>query len=146
MLLLRLRPAAPLHRAKPRRRVQNFAKWLNFPRPGPRLRPAASRMLTPLISGRSVAAVTDGRTGATEAPPIPRRLAAAGRRGASPPDDPNVSRDRDPAVPGAFPMAIKMHSARHLVGYARRYKPLLFATLTMGVLGFAVTFVFPWLI
>ena len=43
-------------------------------------------------------------------------------------------------------MSSKIHSATRLLGYARRYKTLLILTLTMGVLGFAVTFVFPWLI
>ena len=43
-------------------------------------------------------------------------------------------------------MSVKIHSATRLLNYARRYKTLLILTLTMGVMGFAVTFVFPWLI
>src|SRR3982751_5056033 len=35
---------------------------------------------------------------------------------------------------------------KKLFSYAKRYKGLLAITLVMGVLGFAVTFVFPWLI
>src|SRR5690242_14599847 len=43
-------------------------------------------------------------------------------------------------------MSVTMHPATKLLGYARRYKALLISTLVMGVFGFAVTFVFPWLI
>src|SRR4051812_8286126 len=43
-------------------------------------------------------------------------------------------------------MSLKLHPATKLLGYARRYKALLISTLIMGVLGFAVTFIFPWLI
>ncbi|HEX8916440.1 MAG TPA: ABC transporter ATP-binding protein [Humisphaera sp.] len=43
-------------------------------------------------------------------------------------------------------MAIRTHAATRLLSYARRYRTLLAATVAMGVLGFAVIFVFPWLI
>src|SRR4051794_530090 len=43
-------------------------------------------------------------------------------------------------------MPPQMENLRSLVGYAKRYRTLLTVTLVMGVLGFAVTFVFPWLI
>jgi ABC-type multidrug transport system fused ATPase/permease subunit len=43
-------------------------------------------------------------------------------------------------------MPSKLVSATRLLGYARRYRTLLAATLTMGVLGFAISFLFPWLI
>jgi ABC-type multidrug transport system fused ATPase/permease subunit len=43
-------------------------------------------------------------------------------------------------------MSVKLHPVTRLFGYARRYKALLISTLVMGVLGFAVTFLFPWLI
>ena len=44
------------------------------------------------------------------------------------------------------PMRPHIHSGLRLLNYARRYRLLLAATLAMGVLGFAVIFVFPWLI
>src|SRR4051794_13399728 len=43
-------------------------------------------------------------------------------------------------------MASKLRSATRLLGYARRYRTLLAATLTMGVMSFAISFLFPWLI
>jgi ABC-type multidrug transport system fused ATPase/permease subunit len=43
-------------------------------------------------------------------------------------------------------MPSKVSALTRLLGYAKRYRALLAATITMGVLGFAVTFVFPWLI
>src|SRR5689334_13479445 len=43
-------------------------------------------------------------------------------------------------------MPPQMEHLKSLFGYAKRYRTLLAITLVMGVLGFAVTFVFPWLI
>ena len=43
-------------------------------------------------------------------------------------------------------MSPRLQAASRLFGYARRYRALLAATIAMGVLGFAVIFVFPWLI
>src|SRR5688572_28880359 len=43
-------------------------------------------------------------------------------------------------------MLSQLRYFRQLFKYALRYKPLLALTVLMGVLGFAVTFVFPWLI
>ncbi|HSI32903.1 MAG: ABC transporter ATP-binding protein [Phycisphaerae bacterium] len=43
-------------------------------------------------------------------------------------------------------MSPTYQSVTRLLNYARRYRLLLGLTLLMGVLGFAVTFVFPWLI
>jgi subfamily B ATP-binding cassette protein MsbA len=43
-------------------------------------------------------------------------------------------------------MAPQLEHLKSLFAYALRYRALLAVTLAMGVLGFAVTFVFPWLI
>lgn len=43
-------------------------------------------------------------------------------------------------------MASNFRSSTRLLGYAKRYRMLLAMTITMGVLGFAISFIFPWLI
>src|SRR5688500_4491212 len=43
-------------------------------------------------------------------------------------------------------MSSRIGAMTRLLGFARRYRLLLSSTLIMGVLGFAVTFVFPCLI
>ena len=43
-------------------------------------------------------------------------------------------------------MASRVKAAAQLLNYARRYRALLASTIAMGVLGFAVIFIFPWMI
>src|SRR5437764_13392000 len=43
-------------------------------------------------------------------------------------------------------MTTRVERIRRLISYAKRYRGLLALTVVMGVMGFAVTFVFPWMI